>query len=58
MTKVVVVKDWPGQNSPPSCSIFGMIETAQEWQRANDIGPVIVMDMYVQQMKHNFFMWL
>ncbi|XP_025106378.1 tyrosine-protein phosphatase 99A-like isoform X2 [Pomacea canaliculata] len=46
MTKVVVVKDWPGQNSPPSCSIFGMIETAQEWQRANDIGPVIVMDMY------------
>ena len=44
MTKVVTVTEWP-DTFPPQYSVFGMIENAIDWQRANDIGPVIVMDM-------------
>ena len=43
MTKIVTVTDWP-DTSPPQYNVFSMIEAAIEWQSANDIGPVIVMD--------------
>ncbi|KAL8568602.1 hypothetical protein ACOMHN_006263 [Nucella lapillus] len=43
MTKVVTVKYWPDLD-PPQHSVYNMIETAIDWQRANDIGPIIVMD--------------
>nr|KAG5708441.1 hypothetical protein BaRGS_026168 [Batillaria attramentaria] len=45
MTKVIVVTEWP-DTSPPSYPVFCMIENAVEWQKANDIGPVIVMDLH------------
>lgn len=45
MTKVVVVTEWP-DTSPPTYPVFCMIENAIEWERANEIGPVIVMDLH------------
>ncbi|XP_076448313.1 putative receptor-type tyrosine-protein phosphatase mosPTP-1 isoform X2 [Babylonia areolata] len=43
MTKVVKVNYWP-DTDPPQHNIYNLIEAAIDWQRANDIGPVIIMD--------------
>ncbi|XP_076468835.1 putative receptor-type tyrosine-protein phosphatase mosPTP-1 [Babylonia areolata] len=43
MTKVVTVRYWP-DTFPVHHSVFSMVDTAIDWQRANDSGPVIVMD--------------
>ncbi|XP_070193777.1 tyrosine-protein phosphatase 99A-like isoform X2 [Littorina saxatilis] len=45
MTKLVIVTDWP-EATPPTYSVFNLIDSAIDWQRTNDIGPVIVMDKF------------